>query len=156
MHHPGVALQAYTSDVYPRIPVSFAGAFLRWAPYDPNSKVMDVQPLLHSACAIHGLVGTNRENSILAVKLLAARGADIDSRYNGMTTLHEAILYSISDQSPELVRVLLELGANPGLRISRPGKPGDGLTAIEYAEVLARKHPAELRPVIALLRGVAI
>jgi hypothetical protein len=148
VNDPAVAIQAYTTDAFPRIPPSLAGAYLRWASYDPNANVMG-QPLLHFACANHSLVGTNRGNSILVVQMLAAKGADMDSRDNGMTALHEAILYSETD----LVRALLDLGANPKLKIARPGKSIDGLSAVEYAEFLARKRPAEMRPVVELLGG---
>jgi hypothetical protein len=73
-----------------------------------------------------------------------------------MTSLHEAILYSIEDRNTELVRALLELGANPKLKISRPGTRMNDLTAIEYADLLRKRHPTEMRPVVDLLRKPAI
>jgi ankyrin repeat protein len=156
MHEPWVATDAYSTGAYRGIPKPVAGAFLKWAPYDPDFKVLGTQPLLHFACAIYGRAGTDRENSILAVRSLVSRGAEIDSRVTGMTSLHEAILYSIEDRNTELVRALLELGANPKLKISRPGTRMNDLTAIEYADLLRKRHPTEMRPVVDLLRKPAI
>jgi hypothetical protein len=152
---PAMAIQAYASSESASIPAALGGTFLRWSNYDPNSKVLGEQPLLHFACAKFGEAGSNRAKALEVVQLLIANGAHLDSRYNGLTPLHEAVLYSADDKSVELVRTLLAVGADPALRISRPGKHIDGLTAPEFAEFLADKRPAAMRETVQLLRQAA-
>ena len=150
-----MAIRAYAANPSPVVPAALGGAFLRWSNFDRNSKVLGEQPLLHFACANFGEAGSNREKALQVVRILVARGAKLDSRYNGLTPLHEAVLYSANDKSVELVRALLSAGADPSLRISRPGKQIDGLTAPEFAEFLALKRPAEMRETVQLLRMAA-
>ena len=134
-----MAIRAYAANPSPVVPAALGGAFLRWSNFDRNSKVLGEQPLLHFACANFGEAGSNREKALQVVRILVARGAKLDSRYN----------------SVELVRALLSAGADPSLRISRPGKQIDGLTAPEFAEFLALKRPAEMRETVQLLRMAA-
>jgi ankyrin repeat protein len=114
-----------------------------------------VLPILNFACANYGEAGNSKEKSLQVIRTLVARGAKLDSRYTGLTPLHETILYSANDESVELVRTLLELGADADLRVSRPGKRIDGLTSIEFAEFLSRKRPAQMQATVALLRQAA-
>jgi hypothetical protein len=152
---PAMAIQAYASSDSASVPAALGGAFLRWFDYDPNSNVLSEQPLLHFACAKFGEAGSDREKALHVVRLLVANGAYLDSRYNGLTPLHESVLYSADDKSVELVRTLLAVGADPALRISRPGKQIDGLTVPEFAEFLADKRPAAMRETVQLLRQAA-
>lgn len=150
--HPAYALAAFTTDGF-RVHVALAGAVLRYAPYDPNGTSDQDQPLLHVACAGFGLEGARRENSIRAIRVLAAKGAKINSRDNGLTPLHEAILYYGADGDIALIRTLLELGADPSARLIRPGRRENGLSAVEYAELLGETGRTDMRPIIDLLRG---
>ena len=154
-HDPSVALIAFTTDAYPRIPGPVAGAFLRFAPYDPNGATWTGQPLFRAACAGYGLVGTNRANSILTIRTLAAKGVDVNAPEDGYTALHHAVLSFPDDGSPELIRTLLELGANPALPIVDPQRRWNGLNAIEFARALDEKTPHKRDPIIALLSGSA-
>ena len=61
---PEWAILAYSTDAFPQVPASFAGGFLRWAPYDPNARGLNAQPLIHFAGAGYGQVDSNRENAI--------------------------------------------------------------------------------------------
>jgi len=150
--HPRDALLAFTTDAYPRVPKALAGAALRYGPYDANGTTGVGQPLLHAACAMYWMNDSSRGNALRAIRMLAAKGAQINSRVDGRTPLHEAILYYGSDGDLELIRTLLALGANPSARIARPGTREDGLSALEYAVLLGEKRRTEMLPVIELLR----
>lgn len=151
-HDPSVALLAFTTDAYPRIPSPVAGAFLRFAPYDPNGTMWTGQPLFRAACAGYGLVGTKRANSLSTIRILAAKGAEVNAPEDGYTALHHAVLSFPSDKDPGLVRTLLELGADPALRIVDPKRRWNGLNAVEFAIVLDEKTPHERDAIIELLR----
>ena len=57
----------------------------------------------------------------------AARGEPVNGHYNGLTHVHEAVLYANVDY----LHALLELGADPNLTIDMPEKEYHGLNALD-------------------------
>lgn len=73
-----------------------------------------------------------RPRILRIIEHLAARGADLDEKYDGRTPLHNAVLYD----DIELVQTLVRLGADPEERIQAPDREYDGMNAVEYARYL--------------------
>ena len=71
------------------------------------------------------------------IALLIKRGEPLNDRYNGMTVVHEAILYC----QPHYLTMLLDAGADPHITIERKGKKSHGLDAFEFVELLESKNP---------------
>lgn len=77
-------------------------------------------------------------------------GADIDhmSGY-GLSALHEAVLFG----STNATRLLTGNGADCGAQVSRPGKPIDGMTALEMARYLSSRDDRDRTAIVQLLRA---
>lgn len=151
---PEMAILAFTTnDTYPRIPASLASKFLRYAPYNPNATSILGQPIFSAACAGYGLLGVSKQRSLEVLSTLGAKGANVDARHHGLTSLQAAVLSSTFDNDPDLVSLLLSLGADPSLRVVRPGKPINGMTTIEFAEYLDAKPTIDIEHIVALLKA---
>lgn len=81
------------------------------------------------------------------IKFLIKKGEPLNDRYNGMTMVHEAILY---DQ-PKYLQMLLDAGADPKITIEREGKKSHGLDAFEFAELLESMNPGGYQGIKAVL-----
>ncbi len=68
-----------------------------------------------------------------------ARGEAVDAYFEGMTALHEAILFN---DRVYLERVL-DGGADAALPIRRPDSAADGLDAAGFLELLEQRQPCE-------------
>ena len=87
--------------------------------FDPDHGRWTIDDLLRSAA----VENTNPE----VVKMLLARGAEIDSRdENGMTALMKA---AMRNRNPEVIMTLLRAGADPSLRSY------DDMTAFDYMKL---------------------
>ncbi len=151
---PEIAVLALTTnDTYPRIPAQLASKFLRYAPYNPNATSILGQPIFSATCAGYGLLGVSKQRSLEVLSTLAAKGASVDVRHRGLTSLQAAVLSSTFDNDPDLVSLLLTLGADPSLRVVRPGKLINGMTTIEFAEYLDAKPTIDIEHVVALLKA---
>lgn len=78
----------------------------------------------------------------LLLKDAEIRGCDVNAYdARGHTALHMAVL----DGSLDVVKALLELGADPSLEIKRPGSVMNGVDVYTYAQMLARDRPSDSR-----------
>lgn len=111
------------------------------------------------AAAAFDLHGSDRERVRETIALLVQQGCDVN-QYSaaGLTPLHGAII----GRSPDLLRILLEQGADPRLRvIPVPGSPlGRSIAHLDaygVALVLRNKFPddATVREILDLLRPAA-
>ncbi|GJM10087.1 MAG: hypothetical protein DHS20C11_23630 [Lysobacteraceae bacterium] len=66
---------------------------------------------------------------------------------DGLAPIHEAILY----RNARYLRVLLEAGADPSVRIDQPQRPADGLDAGQFLELLDSQKVADFSQVRAVL-----
>ena len=148
----GVAILAITTDdSYPGIPKPLAEAYLRYGHYDPNSLLpRRGPPAFYFICAGYGMVNTQNGKVLELSSLLAHRGADVNAAFDGLTSLHGAIIAN----EPGLVRHLLALGADSRVRVMPSGKPYDGMTALELARYFSSRKNRDLREVIAILEQV--
>lgn len=137
-----------TNDSYPGIPPIFARAYLFASDYDPNANIRLGMPALNFIVAGYGLGG--KEEAILELSRdFIDKGADINKPWNGFTPLQAAVLAN----EPIVVRHLLDKGADPRIRLNRPGKPYDNMTALELAEYLVRQQKREMGRVMEILKS---
>jgi ankyrin repeat protein len=124
-------------------------------PYIPDSPESPVGLL----AAAHGGPDSDVEHVRNAILLLVRQGCDID-QYSaaGLTPLHGSII----GQQPELLRFLLEQGADPGLRVipipgNTLGRTIAHLDAYGVALVLRKKYPddASIREILNRLKPAA-
>ncbi len=66
------------------------------------------------------------------------RGEPLNAHSDGLTPLHEAILF----KNERLLDILLEAGANPRTRAVAPGKPYHNLNSFQFLNYLEAKNPA--------------
>src|SRR5262245_8057200 len=94
MHTDGsvAILTITTDDSYPGIPKAVAGAYLRYGSYDPNRAATENMPLFNFVCAGYGMPNTHTDKILELSALLARRGANVDSHYEGFTALQAAVL----------------------------------------------------------------
>jgi hypothetical protein len=78
---------------------------------------------------------------------LIRRGESVNASHDGLTALHEAVLYG----NPQYAETLLAYGADPYAKIQRPGKKSHGLNAFEFAELLSTREPNRFDAVRAVL-----
>ena len=69
--------------------------------------------------------------------------------YNGLTPVHEAVLYANVDY----LHALLELGADPNLPIDMQEKDYHGFNAFEFAVFLEARNPEMYQAIRAVLGG---
>jgi hypothetical protein len=147
---PEYALFASATS-YPGIPAPMAKAFLKYAPYDPTARSFLGQSLFSSASASYELRNADKAWILQVLPILAAKGARVDDRTQGLTPLHGAIFGAALDGDPTLVRLLLTLGADPRLPVEMPGRVVDGMNSLEIARLLAAKHPDNMRELVVLI-----
>jgi hypothetical protein len=78
---------------------------------------------------------------------LIQRGESVNASHDGLTALHEAVLYG----NPRYAETLLTCGADPYAIIQRPGRKSHGLNAFEFAELLSIRDPNRFDAVRAIL-----
>ena len=83
------------------------------------------------------------------IRHFAARGEPVNGYYNGLTPVHEAVLYANVDY----LRALLELGADPNLPIDMPEKDYHGFNAVEFAAFLEARNPEMYQAIRTKLEG---
>ena len=104
-------LTVISEDSSPYIPTAVAKLYLQITDYKVVNSIIDNSPAFAYLTFKYDLEGfKNSEIMWLTNKFINA-GADVNSRYYGYTTLQNAILAN----SPELVRYLLNNGANTKL-----------------------------------------
>ena len=131
-------LTIVTDDSYPLIPRPLAKAYLSVTDYDPNGLTQLGMPAYSFITAGYGLEGRKNDQRILQLsQQFLDKGANINSLFEGFSPLHGAVLAN----QPELVRHLLENGADTKQKLDRPGRPINGMNALELAKFLkiARK-----------------
>ncbi len=102
-------------------------------PYRRNDN--SEMPLLHSAITARGLVGSapeDRDRMMSLVETMVSRGEDLDQYWDYYTPLHMAVMYC----EPEIVRLLLESGADAELPFIKTGSPAEGLNPLEFSRFL--------------------
>lgn len=104
---------------------------------DVESDLRD-QPLISFALA--GCeVGTDCIETKEVIKVIALRGReDLELRYQGLTRLHEAILYG----NLNMVKALISLGSDVNSIVKKPESNFDGLSAYELSAFLAENQPS--------------
>lgn len=139
-----------TNDSYPGIPPILAKAYLSASDYDPNARTRLGMPALNFIVAGYGLNGLREREAILELsQSFINKGADINKPWDGFTPLQAAVIAN----EPNLVQHLLKNGANTNLRLSRPGRPYDNMTALELAEYLSSHKKREMDKVIKILKS---
>ena len=81
------------------------------------------------------------------IALLIKRGEPLNDRCNGMTVVHEAILY----RQPRYLTMVLDAGADPHITIQRKGKKSHGLDAFEFVELLESMNPGGFQAIKQIL-----
>ena len=78
------------------------------------------------------------------------QGANINNiADNGLAALHETVLFN----SVTAAKFLIDNGANCSILIARPGKPIDGMSALELAEFLKTKDEKDRSEITAYLKA---
>ncbi|MBN8238920.1 ankyrin repeat domain-containing protein [Marinobacter hydrocarbonoclasticus] len=125
-------------------------------PYERCGKAMTAmdgcsQPLVNF---VGTTLDTHEPDSIMTrrgyglLRHFAARGEPVNGYYNGLTPVHEAVLYANVDY----LHALLELGADPNLPIDMQEKDYHGFNAFEFAVFLEARNP-EMYQVIRVVLG---
>ncbi len=70
------------------------------------------------------------------VELMVSRGENLDQYWDYYTPLHMAVMYC----EPEIVRLLLDSGANPELPFAKPDSPAEGLNPQEFSKFLRDRN----------------
>lgn len=78
---------------------------------------------------------------------LIQRGEKVNVSHDGITALHEAVLFG----KPAYAEILLNHGADPYIRIQRPDRKHNGLNAFEFADLLYAREPNRFEEVRAVL-----
>lgn len=105
-------------------------------------------PLVMWAGREMGMSGDDKnERAYLVLKLLIARGEPINELHEGFTAVHEAILFN----QPEYLRLLLDAGGDPGIRIQHAGKEYDGYDAGQFYELVQSKRSEDMTAIGRLL-----
>ena len=78
---------------------------------------------------------------------LIRRGENVNACHDGLTALHEAVLFG----KPLYAEILLAHGADPYITIQRPGKKYHGFNAFEFAELLSTRGSNRFDAVRAVL-----
>ena len=76
----------------------------------------------------------NTNKSLILIEYFVQKGLSIDDKHEGMTAVHEAIMFN----QAEYLSFLLTKGADPGIRIERAGEKYDGMNAYEYHSFLKK------------------
>lgn len=95
-------------------------------------------PPLHQAISAHSNAWSSPEDRSRLrrlVEILLARGEDKDAYSKSYTPLLLAVLLCDLD----IVQLLANAGADPELRIKKPGSPSDEMNAFEFAALLQTK-----------------
>ncbi|HAA03753.1 MAG TPA: hypothetical protein DCE18_10310 [Syntrophobacteraceae bacterium] len=87
------------------------------------------------------------ERLFRVVRHFIRRGENVNASHDGLTALHEAVLFA----NPQYAEMLLTHGANPYATIQRPGKKSHGLNAFELAELLSTRNPGRFDTVRSVL-----
>ena len=82
------------------------------------------------------------------VSIYISRGEKINHHKDGMTPLHEAVLFG----DRQLVEALLEFGADPNIAIDRDGSPVDKLNAKQFSEFLLKNNQEKFSEVYNFLQ----
>jgi len=97
--------------------------------------------------------GDNVDNSRVEAYIirLIKQGCSVDVLdEEGMTPLHSAVLFN----QPDLVKFLLENGADMRKKISRPGKRVDGMQPLKFAKFLfASNDNQKLKDIIKIFKN---
>lgn len=139
---------AITTNGDPWFPRSLAKGYLFVSDYDPNAVTEYGQPALGFILAGYGSEGVNNEEILQLSQQFIDKGADVNQRHNGLTLLQEAIVAN----EPVLVEHLLQNKADPNIRIKHPGKRGDNMTTLEFAEYLASLKKDDFSSIVELLK----
>ncbi len=125
---------AITTDAIPGIPSGIARIYLYLSDYDPNASTSYGMPAFNFIAAGYGSGDSRRKETVLELsRKFIEKGAQVNQSWNGFTPLQAAVLAN----QPVLVEHLLRNGADPDIRLKRPGKASDKLTAAEFAKYLA-------------------
>jgi ankyrin repeat protein len=69
------------------------------------------------------------------LQILIAREEPVNQLHEGFTAIHEAILFN----DAAYLEMLLNAGADPGMRIQHPGKEYDGYDAMQFYQLIKSK-----------------
>jgi ankyrin repeat protein len=141
-------LAATTQDTYPLVPKQLAMAYLKYGPNPSQSRTKMGRPALSYASAGLGIVG-NDDDVYKTTQILIERGANVNELNEGMTPLHEALLYG----DIELIEILLSAGANPEAVITA-NNSAKGLNAFQFAKLLESKDTEKYKLITELLNKV--
>lgn len=124
-------------------------------PYDICVNTIDLFPDCGSSPIIWAgrIVGTNSEKStdksLKLIDTFIQKGLSIDVKHDGLTAIHESILFS----QPKYLSILLINGADPYIPIEREGNPENGLDAFAYQELLKQNSNRKRYEIDKLLRS---
>ena len=135
-------LAAITEDSYPMIPKRLAMAYLKYGPISIQDKTNTERSPLSFALAGVGIVD-NDKDVYKTVEILIDRGANVNEYNEGLTPLHEAVLFG----DIELIRILLSAGAVPEAVITS-NNSAKGLNAFQFAELLESKDSEKYKPIV--------
>lgn len=109
-------------------------------------------PVLHFAGNTFDGASTDMRTSSRAEEVLKwalEQGLDVNEVADGMTALHHAILYN----NARYLELLIDAGADPQIKVSKPGRPYNGLNGFEYLTLLESKGRRDYTEVRALMDG---
>lgn len=90
-------------------------------------------------------LGTNNKDKIILeiIQHMIDRGEPLNTRYKGMTSVHEAILHN----KPEYLSLLLSAGADPNIRIEKERAEYNGFNGFELYSELENKKPGSRKEI---------
>ncbi len=130
------------------IPRPLALAYLKYGPISIQDKTSHGQPPLSFALAGSGIAGDDTD-VYKTIEILINRGANVNEYNDGVTPLHEAVLFG----DIELIKILLSAGANPEAVITR-NNSANGLNAFQFAELLESKDSEKYKPVAEFMKKI--
>ncbi|GMG88757.1 hypothetical protein [Biformimicrobium ophioploci] len=143
-------LAIISEDAYRQVPDFAATAYLELTEYSLAGQLVEGSPAIPYLATAFDLEGYKNQEVLFLVQRFIEHGADIDAMSHGYTALNGAILAN----SPELVELLVALGADPSIAAQRQGmKYCNALASLEFALCIDGLGKQDLSRVIAVLRA---
>ena len=95
-----------------------------------------------------GMNGEEADNRLMTVgRELISRGISVNSVHEGLTAVHESILFN----NPGWLELLLKNGGDTKVKINKPDSKANGLNAVEYFNLIKSRNGHDMSGVEVVL-----